>query len=283
MCSWCNYSFNLLHLPLPKQFPLFILASSVCWSLQYLISALTQGSGGGHFFRLTCLVLLWGEGNTANKYHWHVWECSKCFSCTGFAPAHDVCAFMVYTCQALGCSTGNCLRWALHCMHFPGLGHSGSDSWVLHKGADGKVSVYTAGDLGSIPGSGRFPGEGNANPLHYSCPENPMDRVAWVAKSWTQLSDFTFTFTSREAQTQLGLHFVPFPGPRSSGDQVLGDCSHPQLDGASYCLLQSQTLSFLGVQWAHLLMCAACPSGELISGCDPPGGCQPSRIPRRLG
>ena len=60
-------------------------------------------------------------------------------------------------------------------------------------GSDGKVSVYNAGDLGSIPRSGRFPGEGNANPLQYSCLENPMDRGAlWVpvhgvAKSQTRL------------------------------------------------------------------------------------------------
>ena len=41
-----------------------------------------------------------------------------------------------------------------------------------------KASAYTAGDLGSIPGSGRSPGEGNGNPLQYSCLENPMDRGA---------------------------------------------------------------------------------------------------------
>ena len=62
-----------MHLSLPKQFPLFILASCVCWSLQCLISALAQGGGGGHLFRLTCSVMLWGGRNTANKYHWHVW------------------------------------------------------------------------------------------------------------------------------------------------------------------------------------------------------------------
>ena len=45
--------------------------------------------------------------------------------------------------------------------------------------SDDKVSVYNAGDLGSIPGLGRFPGEGNGNPLQYSCLENPMDRGAW--------------------------------------------------------------------------------------------------------
>ena len=50
-----------------------VLASSACWSLQCLISALTQGGGGGHFFRLTCSVVLWGGRNTANKYHWRVW------------------------------------------------------------------------------------------------------------------------------------------------------------------------------------------------------------------
>ena len=68
-------------------------------------------------------------------------------------------------------------------------------------GLEVKAPVCNAGDLGSIPGSGRFPGEGNGNPLQYSCLENPMDRGTWwatvhgVAKSWTQLSDFTFTFT----------------------------------------------------------------------------------------
>ena len=54
--------------------------------------------------------------------------------------------------------------------------------------------------LGSIPGLGRSPGEGNGNPLQYSCLENPMDRGSWwaiahrVAKSRTRLSNFTFTF-----------------------------------------------------------------------------------------
>ena len=46
-------------------------------------------------------------------------------------------------------------------------------------GSDGKESAYNAGDLGSIPGLGRSPGEENGNPLQYSCLENPMDRGAW--------------------------------------------------------------------------------------------------------
>ena len=67
-------------------------------------------------------------------------------------------------------------------------------------GSDGKASAYNAEDPGLIPGSGRSPGEGNGNPLQYSCLEDSMDREAWqatvrgVAKSQTRLSDFTFTF-----------------------------------------------------------------------------------------
>ena len=57
----------------------------------------------------------------------------------------------------------------------------------------GKESAYSAGDLGSIPGLGRSPGEGNDNSLQYYCLENPMDRGAWctavhgVAKNWAWL------------------------------------------------------------------------------------------------
>ena len=67
-------------------------------------------------------------------------------------------------------------------------------------GSDGKASACNVGDPSSIPGSGRSPGEGNGNPLHYSCLENSMDGGAWwatdhgFAKSRTRLSDFTFTF-----------------------------------------------------------------------------------------
>ena len=65
-------------------------------------------------------------------------------------------------------------------------------------GSDGKASAYNAGDPGLIPGLGRSPGEGNGNPLQYSCLENLIDRGAWwaavhgVTKNWTKLSNFTF-------------------------------------------------------------------------------------------
>ena len=53
-------------------------------------------------------------------------------------------------------------------------------SWFFCS-SDGKEYACNAGDLGSIPGSGRPSGEGNGNPLQYSCLENPMDRGAWRA------------------------------------------------------------------------------------------------------
>ena len=57
--------------------------------------------------------------------------------------------------------------------------------------SEGKASACNAGNPGSIPGLGRSPGQGNSNPLQYSCLESPMDGEAWwatvhgVAKSWT--------------------------------------------------------------------------------------------------
>ena len=68
---------------------------------------------------------------------------------------------------------------------------------ILPGGSDSKASAHNAGDLGSIPGLGRSPGEGNGNPLQYSCLENSIDGGAWwatvhgVTKSWTRLSNFT--------------------------------------------------------------------------------------------
>ena len=64
-------------------------------------------------------------------------------------------------------------------------------------GSDGKVSVCNLGDPGLIPGLGKSPGEGNGNPLQYSCLGNPMDRKAWqatvqgVAESQTRLTQLS--------------------------------------------------------------------------------------------
>ena len=77
------------------------------------------------------------------------------------------------------------------CVKLGALTCGGMGSLVLSR----KEPPANAGDTGSIPGSGRSPGEGNGNTLKYSCLGNPMDRGAWqaavhgVVKSRTQLSD----------------------------------------------------------------------------------------------
>ena len=68
--------------------------------------------------------------------------------------------------QVLANLFGSILKGSYTMINFPG-------------GSDGKVFVYNAGDLGSIPGWTRSPGEGNGNPLQCYCLENPMNRGAW--------------------------------------------------------------------------------------------------------
>ena len=101
----------------------------------------------------------------------------------------------------------------------PGVGPWGGSPgrlWIVTPGA-GSGGVYNVGDPGSSPGMGRSPGEGNGNPLQYYCLENLMDRGAWYAtvygveKSWTRLSNFTFTFTFSGPKRGVGLqdHMIP--------------------------------------------------------------------------
>ena len=82
----------------------------------------------------------------------------------------------------------------------------------LPGGKDSIESACSAGDPGSIPGSGRSPGAGNGNPLQYSCPENPMDRGAWQAiVPW-----------NHEASAMIVTDFI-FLGSKITTDS---DCSH---------------------------------------------------------
>ena len=131
-----NYrDFNLLHLSLPKRFSLY-LASNVCRSPQCLTCALTQGGEGGRVFRLTCSSVLWGRRGTAGKSHW----------LARVGSARSVCATLgLCVCfPRLRCSGSGLLRreWALGCVHFPGLSHSGAR--VLHKGADSVGPAFCA-------------------------------------------------------------------------------------------------------------------------------------------
>ena len=143
--------------------------------------------------------------------------CWQWFNHTGFAPAHGMCALPVYTAQALGCSSGNFLRQALGCMPFPGLSHSGSGSWVLHKGAGLLGTAFCA------------------------CPRS--EQLRWPGVWRVQLP-------------QLKAVTYRLPRPSCSVFWVYNE------------------RSFSGVP------CVS--SGELISGCNPPRECRPSRIPRSL-
>ena len=120
--------------------------------------------------------------------------------------------------------------------------------------------VYNEGGLVSVSGLGRAPGEGNGNPLQYSCLENPRDRGTWwatvhgVAKSRTRLSDLTLNFSaclfswfwlfttpwttarqaplSMECSRQEYRSGMPFLSP--------GDLSDPRINPSLLCLLNRQ-------------------------------------------
>ena len=90
------------------------------------------------------------------------------------------------------------------------------------------MSAYNAGDLGSIPGSGRSSGEGNGKPLQYSCLENPMDRGAWcaavpgVAKSRARLSDFIFAFHFHTLEKEMATHSSTLAGKPHGQRSLVG-------------------------------------------------------------
>ena len=113
---------------------------------------------------------------------------------------------------------GNCPKWALGFMHFPGLSCSGSGSWVLHKGTDSAGHAFFV-----LPRSEQLRQAGVC-PTH--CPR------------WS-------------------VHLNHLPGP----SHLVSWVHHESTVSGGPCV----------------------SSGELISGCNPPGRCQPSRIPGRLG
>ena len=84
-------------------------------------------------------------------------------------------------------------------------------------GSDGKASVYNVGDPGAIPGSGRTPGEGNGNPLQYSCLGNPMDRGAWQATvHGIPESDTTERVSLSLSKNRQGMLWEADPGDRAA-------------------------------------------------------------------
>ena len=133
-------------------------------------------------------------------------------------------------------------------------------------------SACNAGDRGLTSGSGISLGEGNGNPLQYSCQENPMDRGAWratvhgVAKSWTQLRTEQQQQGFCELDMWFDFNFMLLPGEEDSTDdgqatfrmghveevctQVLElPCAGPSWARASFCLMRTQVL----LRWASML------------------------------
>ena len=128
------------------------------------------------------------------------------------------------------CDSSNCGRPRVQ--FFPG-------------GSDGKKSACNAGDQGLIPGLGRSPGEGNDNPLQYSCLENSMDRVAWwvivhgVTNSWTRLSDFHLSSVGACVLDMFGVTlFRRVDQVRVSTIGHVGSCGNCLLVSANFLLLE---------------------------------------------
>ena len=119
---------------------MFTLTFSVSKPLQFLTSALTPGGEGGHLFRLTCSIALWGGKRTASKYHRCVCgECSQCLGHMGFASPHSMCAFLVYTAQAPGCYAGDLSKAA------PGLQALPRSKQLMFRFSDTPQSTDSAG------------------------------------------------------------------------------------------------------------------------------------------
>ena len=101
---------------------------------------------------------------------------------------------------------------------------------LKYPGSPGKESACNVGNLGSIPGLGRSPGEGIGYPLQYSGVENSMDWIVHrVTKSWRQLNDFHFHFEIAKKKCHTFLHFsnkeVPPPPPphhKKTNNKLLG-------------------------------------------------------------
>ena len=93
--------------------------------------------------------------------------------------------------------------------------------------SDGKESDCNAGDLGSIPGLRRCPGEGNGNPRQDSCLENPLDKGSWqaivhvVTQSWTQLSNEHPIFLKKVKTMELKRAVCQYNEGRTEGTWML--------------------------------------------------------------
>ena len=103
----------------------------------------------------------------------------------------------------------------------------------LPSGSEGKASAYNVADLGSIPGLGRSPGEGNGNPLQYSCLENPLEKGAGFVSTcpyWRLLANFGKVKFTQPIFIKHFLYFMNW----GCGGEWLSPCSP-----GAYILLRS--------------------------------------------
>ena len=164
----------------------------------------------GSPFHLCC-----GEGGILQISLEYVGSTHSVWTTLGLPQLMAACAFPVYTAQAPVALQGNCLKWALGCVHFPGLSHSSSGT---HKGTD-----------------------------------------------------------------SVGPAFCALPRSKKLRQPGTWQVHYPRWSGASYHLpSRSRLVSWVCNRSAVSgVLCVS--SGELISGCDSPGRCQPYRIPGRCG
>ena len=139
----------------------------------------------------------------------------------------------------------NSCNWQIFVMYLQKLNEKG-----IPGGSDSKESAYNAGDQGLILGLGRSPGEGNGNPLQYSCLGNPMDRGAWQARvhgvakrqMWLASKQPTMKSIKEERETcmmpgkptmKIAMFFCPPLRRKPHAQMIPGNLAPPSL-GKSY-------------------------------------------------
>ena len=116
------------------------------------------------------------------------------------------------------------------------------------------------------------------------CSAGELSKVGPGLHALPRSKPLRFRFSGTPQRRRLGWACVLCPSQVQAAEVTrLGERSHPKLVGASYCL-PHPCRSVFWVYKGRIFSGVPCvSSGELISGCDPPGGCRPSRIPRSLG
>ena len=207
-----------MHLSLPKPFPVYFSFFCLLVSSVSNFHPDTRG-GGGHFFRHTCLVMLWGGRNTANKYHWRVWGMLAVFQ----------------------------LHWVCPCSHhvcFHGLHCSGS---------------------------------------RLLCQELSEAGPGLCALSRSKPLRFRFLGTPQRCRLSWACVLCPSQVRAALVTRCLASTVSSRWGGVSYRLPHHSRLVFWVYNGRAFSGVTCVSSGELISGCDPPGRCQQSRIPSSLG